>query len=98
MLKEWYSAAELAGLPGMPGTKAGVIYRAKQGGWKSRPRAGRGGGLEYHLVILPDATRNELIRRIGKELLLSELLRIERLEADLRLQKSLLLGYMDIDP
>lgn len=63
MIKEWYSASELAGLPGSPGTKAGVIHRATKESWKSQPRVGRGGGLEYHLTSLPSETRVGLMQR-----------------------------------
>mgnify|MGYP001809805689 CR=1 FL=1 len=52
MVKAWFSSAELAGLPGLPGSARGVQLRAKREGWKSRPRKGRGGGSEYHLDVL----------------------------------------------
>lgn len=60
--QEWYSAAELAalGLPGIPGTKAGVLARANAESWQSRPRAGRGGGSEYHYSALPVAAQVRL--------------------------------------
>ncbi len=59
-LREWYSACELVGLPGMPATKSGVIRRATRESWKYRNRAGRGGGREYHITSLPAATRAHL--------------------------------------
>ena len=62
MDKEWFSAAELAaqGLPGMPGTRDNVLKLAKRQNWlraewrgtKWRPRAGRGGGVEFHYSVL----------------------------------------------
>lgn len=52
MVKAWYSPAELAGLPGLPGSARGVQLRAKRLGWKCRPRKGRGGGFEYHVDVL----------------------------------------------
>lgn len=67
--QEWFSAAELAelALPGLATTKAGVLLIAKREGWAerisaegaalSRKRAGRGGGLEYHRDLLPEAAR-----------------------------------------
>jgi len=61
-MKEWFSAKELAGMPGLPGTIQGVKKAAKREGWKSRKRKGRGGGFEYHLSALPLATREHISR------------------------------------
>jgi putative transposase len=61
-VKEWFSAPELAGMPGMPTTERRVRSRAERGDWKYRDRAGRGGGREYHISALPEATRNHLLR------------------------------------
>lgn len=67
--KLWYSAAEIAalGLPGLPGTKRKVNEFAKANRWHerlgasgmalARPRAGRGGGIEFHIDVLPPAAR-----------------------------------------
>lgn len=67
--KEWFTAAELAdlGLPGLPRTKRKLNERASLEGWAvrtdaagrplARPRAARGGGLEYHVDVLPIAAR-----------------------------------------
>ena len=70
MNQEWFSAADLAGLdlPGMPSTKAGVIAMSDAKGWRHpdrenthwRRRAGRGGGFEYHLAVLPRAAQIKL--------------------------------------
>ncbi|WP_448660329.1 transposase domain-containing protein [Sphingomonas sp. CJ99] len=72
---EWYSAAELEALalPGLPGDKRSINRRADQDRWINRtgpdglalvrPRAGRGGGVEYHVTLLPAAARLELERR-----------------------------------
>ncbi|HJW81990.1 MAG TPA: transposase domain-containing protein [Acidiferrobacterales bacterium] len=62
-LKEWFSAAELAGLPGMPGTERAIQISAKKNGWQSRPRAGRGGGREYHISALPPNTQAALLKK-----------------------------------
>ncbi|SBW11986.1 transposase [uncultured Alphaproteobacteria bacterium] len=64
MMREWYTAAELAemNLPGLPTTKRGIHMMA-QGSWKSRPRKGRGGGVEYHLSSLPATVQAKLIVR-----------------------------------
>ena len=59
-MKKWYSARELAGLPGVPGTVQRVNKRAKREQWVSRPRKARGGGREYHLSSLPPETRAHL--------------------------------------
>lgn len=61
--ERWYSATELAGLPGLPGTERNVRATADREGWTSRPRPGRGGGREYPISVLPEITRRELRRR-----------------------------------
>lgn len=52
----WYTAQELAGLPGMPETVSGVIRTAKKNLINNR-RKMRGKGLEYHLLSLPTITQ-----------------------------------------
>ncbi|MFZ5749071.1 MAG: transposase domain-containing protein [Pseudomonadota bacterium] len=71
----WWTAGELAelALPGLPGDKRSINRRAQEERWTMRtgadgallvrPRAGRGGGVEYHLSLLPPAARLELARR-----------------------------------
>lgn len=73
--QEWFTAAELANLalPGLPGTKRGVQDVAERAGWShqigddgaalSRPRRARGGGVEYHLTVLPEAAKVRLLGR-----------------------------------
>ena len=57
----WASAKDLAGLPGMPGTRRGVLDRASREGWPSRSEATRGGYVvRYRIDALPDATRSAL--------------------------------------
>ncbi|WP_147407808.1 DDE-type integrase/transposase/recombinase [Rhodopseudomonas palustris] len=53
------SAAEIAALalPSLPSTKRGVAFAAARGGWLSRPRRGRGGGVEYAVTSLPAPAR-----------------------------------------
>ncbi|SBW13052.1 transposase [uncultured Alphaproteobacteria bacterium] len=65
MTKEWYTAAELAemNLPGLASTRRNISENAKRSGWKSRPRKGRGGGVEYHLSSLPATVQAKLIVR-----------------------------------
>lgn len=70
---EWHSAVELAALalPSMPTTRQGVEAMAEAGEWAReawrgttwRPRAGRGGGVEYHVSALPFAAQAALALR-----------------------------------
>lgn len=76
--QEWFSQAELAKLklPGLPGTTQGVRDLALREGWAamtdddgdalSRPRRARGGGVEYHLSLLPDAARAKLMQQAAE--------------------------------
>ncbi len=70
--REWFSAQELAdmALPGLPATKRGIQVIADREGWArtcneqgplARKRAGRGGGFEYHIALLPEAARIKAI-------------------------------------
>ena len=59
-MKEWLTAREIADehLQGMPATKMGIGLLAERDGWNENPawarkRAGRGGGMEYHIRLLP---------------------------------------------
>lgn len=73
--RSWFSAAELAELklPGLPTAKRKINELAADRRWAlqtdpagaplARPRAGRGGGLEYHVSLLPPAARVELVKR-----------------------------------
>jgi putative transposase len=64
-LKTHYTAQELADfrLPGLPETRPGIVARAKNHGWDSRARAGRGGGNEYSIDSLPDEAQNALRKK-----------------------------------
>jgi putative transposase len=59
--KGWYTAQELAGLPGMPESVSAVIRFAKKNLWKTR-RKMRGKGQEYALESLPEPTRAHILR------------------------------------
>ncbi|WNJ89134.1 transposase [Bosea sp. 685] len=63
-MKLWLTSSEIAelALPGMPATRQNVVAMAEREDWARfsawcRPRAGRGGGLEYHINLLPVAAR-----------------------------------------
>lgn len=80
--REWFTAAELAEfrLPGLPHDKRAMNRHARDSRWLikcdaaglplSRPRAGRGGGVEFHVTLLPGAARIELGRKLGVTTLL----------------------------
>lgn len=71
--REWFTAGELAALrlPGLPTTTRGVLNVAQREGWTdrndeihgrlARPRKGRGGGVEFHLTLLPEPARKRLM-------------------------------------
>jgi len=58
--KGWYSAQELAGLPGMPTTDRGIKKSAEKNLWKYRSKE-RGKGLEYALHSLPSETQRHIL-------------------------------------
>ncbi|HXD03086.1 MAG TPA: transposase domain-containing protein, partial [Novosphingobium sp.] len=73
--RDWFGAAELAALalPGLPADKRSLNRRAKAERWDvrcdsageplARLRRRNGGGVEYHVSLLPADTRLELARR-----------------------------------
>ncbi|MEA3264164.1 MAG: transposase domain-containing protein [Pseudomonadota bacterium] len=75
LAREWFTAAELAdlALPGLPADKRSLNRRARDEYWSqrvgpdgqllARPRAGRGGGTEFHAMLLPPAAQLELVKR-----------------------------------
>lgn len=67
MSRTWFAAAELVGLPGLPGTIRSINRLAITRGWTSRRRDGRGGGNEYHIDSLSPETRSELAARQLRE-------------------------------
>lgn len=61
MTKEWFTAAELAGLDGMPAHATNVTRKAKSKNWKHRQIAGlKGVNFEYHASSLPKETQAAL--------------------------------------
>lgn len=59
-MKPHYTAKELAGLPGMPGTDRAIRDLADRENWPSQKRPGRGGGREYAVTALPPETQQYL--------------------------------------
>lgn len=65
-MKEWYSLVELAGLPGMPKTRAGVRRKAARLNWKGRMISGFGGfRQEICFEALSSETKNFLLKNEG---------------------------------
>jgi hypothetical protein len=60
--EQWFAAADLAGLPGIPGTDRGIHLRAEREGWSRRDRA-HGKGWEYPFYNLPAATQAAILLR-----------------------------------
>jgi Mu DNA-binding domain len=57
-MREWFSATELSGLPGMPSAKRAIAVKAKRKSWRCREVSGNGGKiLEFHLEELPEETQ-----------------------------------------
>lgn len=59
-MKQWFTAAELAGLPGLPKTSRAILLKAEKYGWSSQPRA-KGKGQEYAFTNLPVETQSYLM-------------------------------------
>lgn len=60
--ERWYTAAALAGLPGLPGTERRVHARAEKDQWTRQPRP-RGKGWEYAFTSLPQVTQAAILLR-----------------------------------
>lgn len=59
-MRNWYSASELAGLPGLPGTERAIQLRAKRERWEGQQRLGSK-AIEYTLSVLPKETQAALL-------------------------------------
>ncbi|AIK14233.1 DNA-binding protein [Pectobacterium atrosepticum] len=60
-LNEWFSASELAGLPGLPGDKSSVNRKANKEEWRKRQKKGvKGVAFEFHISSLPMETQEAL--------------------------------------
>lgn len=74
-MKEWLTASEIAAeaFREVPASERGVRAHASREGWNDHPvharqRAGRGGGMEYNIALLPTSARIEYEtrhRRVG---------------------------------
>lgn len=62
-MSKWFTAAELAGLQGMPGTERGVKKAADRLGWEGQRRLGTSRAIEYSFAVLPAETQAALIAR-----------------------------------
>lgn len=63
--EQWLAAKVLAGLPGMPGTERGVLWRGEIGEIERRKKL-KGKGWEYAYSSLPQATRAAIDEQQGK--------------------------------
>ncbi|TWC35087.1 putative transposase [Pseudomonas sp. SJZ079] len=59
-MRNWYTAQELAGVSGMPGTVQGVRKTADREGWEGQRRLGSK-AIEYAFAVLPKETQAALI-------------------------------------
>jgi putative transposase len=64
-MSRYATAAELSQLPGFPSSERRAREAAARMGLASRPRCGRGGGLEYAVESLPPAARLEWAARFA---------------------------------
>ncbi len=67
-MKEWFTIPELAAarLPDLPQTRQGLDVLARKEGWRladglARKAERRGGGWEYHVLLLPKAAQTRLL-------------------------------------
>lgn len=61
-MSNWYSAKELAGLTGMPGTERAILNQGKRGEIERRKKA-KGKGWEYSLNSLPLEAQAALLKK-----------------------------------
>lgn len=59
-MRNWFTAQELAGLPGMPGTDRNVKAMAVRNGWEGQRRLGSK-AIEYAFAVLPPETQSALL-------------------------------------
>ncbi|EKI9307159.1 putative DNA-binding transcriptional regulator [Salmonella enterica subsp. enterica serovar Rissen] len=63
----WCSPQEIMAADGMPGSVAGVHYRANVQGWTKRKKEGVKGGkaVEYDVMSMPTKEREQVIAHLG---------------------------------
>ncbi|MBA4289372.1 MAG: transposase [Pseudomonas sp.] len=66
-MRKWFTAQELAGLPGMPGTERGVKKAADRSGWEGQRRIGSSRAIEYSFAVLPAETQVGLLARLVQQ-------------------------------
>lgn len=62
----WFTAQELAGLPGMPGSERGVKKAALREAWEGQGRLGSK-AVEYSFAVLPAETQSALLVRLVEQ-------------------------------
>ena len=67
MASEFYSIAELIGLPGMPSSRQGALKLLKRGKVQSRSKE-KGKGQEYHIDSLPPETQAFLAKKKAEKI------------------------------
>lgn len=65
-MRKWFTAQELAGLPGMPGTDRAIQIRAKREKWEGQGRLGSK-AIEYSFAVLPVETQAALVARLVQQ-------------------------------
>ena len=58
-MRKWFTAQELAGLPGLPTTDRNVRLMAEREGWEGQRRLGSK-AVEYSFAVLPAETQAAL--------------------------------------
>lgn len=62
-MRKWFTAQELAGLPGLPTTDRNVRLMAEREGWEGQRRLGSK-AVEYSLAVLPAEAQAALLARL----------------------------------
>lgn len=62
-MRKWFTAQELAGLPGLPSTDRNVRLMAEREGWEGQRRIGSK-AIEYSFAVLPPETQAALLARL----------------------------------
>ncbi|SNT07011.1 putative transposase [Pseudomonas segetis] len=65
-MHKWFTAKELAGLPGMPTTDRNVRLMADREAWEGQRRIGSK-ALEYNFAVLPAETQTGLLARLVQQ-------------------------------